>query len=103
MLVELYVLLRNPTLIDRPLTAPAAAEYCQSLRKNPSWGIIDYPGAFMDQIWDLCAKPEFAYREIFDARLALTLLHHGVSEFATRNIAHFERYSFAKLLNPIDP
>ncbi len=102
-LTELYVLLRNPKLVDRPLTAPAAAGYCQSLRKNPSWGMIDYPGDLMDQIWALCSEPNFAYRAIFDARLALTLLHHGVIEFATRNTLHFEDYGFERIVNPIDP
>ena len=102
-LAELYVLLRNPKLVDRPLSPSAAAEYCQSLRGNPSWGLIDYPGGLMDRIWALCSQPDFAYREIFDARLALTLLHHGVTEFATRNTAHFKRYGFQELLNPIDP
>ena len=101
-LIELYVLLRNPKLIDRPLTPPEAAGYCQSLRHNPKWGIIDYPGGLMDQVWPMCAAPGFAYREIFDARLALALQHHGVVEFATRNTAHFEPYGFDLLLNPID-
>lgn len=101
-LIELYVLLRNPKLIDRPLTSSEAAGYCQSLRSNPKWGIVDYPGGLMDQIWTLCAKPRFGYRGIFDARLALTLQHHGVVELATRNTAHFRSYGFELLVNPID-
>ena len=56
----------------------------------------------MNQIWNLSSEPDFAYREIFDARLAVTLLHHGVSEFTTRNTSHFERYGFEKLMNPFD-
>ncbi len=101
-LMELYVLLRNPKLVDRPLAPLEAASYCQSLRGNPNWGIIDYPGGLMDQIWTLSAQPGFAYRGIFDARLALTLRHHGIVEFATRNTSHFEPYGFDLLLNPID-
>jgi uncharacterized protein len=101
-LSELYVLLRNPKLVDKPMTSGEAAQVCQSFRGNPAWGIIDYPGGLMDRIWDLCAEPAFGYREIFDARLALTLLHHGVTEFATRNTSHFERYGFERLVNPID-
>ena len=101
-LIELYVLLRNPKLVDRPLSAAAATDYCQALRSNPSWGIIDYPGDLMDQVWKLSRKRGFSYREIFDARLAVTLLHHGVSEFATRNTSHFERYGFEELTNPFD-
>jgi len=76
-LIELYVLLRNPKLVD-------------------------HPGELMDQVWKLSREPGFSYREIFDARLAVTLLHHGVSEFATRNTSHFERYGFEELTNPFD-
>jgi len=47
-------------------------------------------------------SPDCGSREIFDARLALTLLHHGVTEFATRNTPHFERYGFERMVNPID-
>jgi len=101
-LAELYVLLRNPKVVDKPLGAFDAAQICRSFRANPAWGIIDYPGGLMDRIWALCAEPHFGCREIFDARLALTLAHHGVNEFATRNTSHFERYGFDKLVNPID-
>lgn len=41
-------------------------------------------------------------REIYDARLAYTLLRHGVTEFATRNPKHFARYGFSRIWNPID-
>ncbi len=102
-LAELYVLLRNPKLVDKPLASADAAQVCRTFRGNPTWGVIDYPGGLMDRIWTLCSEPHFGYREIFDARLALTLLHHGVTEFATRNTSHFERYGFERLLNPIDP
>ncbi len=101
-LAELYVLLRNPRLVERPLSAPAAAASGQALRENPDWGLIDYPGRLMDRIWALAREPSFGYRQIFDARLALTMLHHGVTEFATRNISHFENYGFESLVNPID-
>jgi uncharacterized protein len=101
-LAELYVLLRNPKLVDKPMSSAEAAQVCRYFRENPSWGIIDYPGGLMDRIWVLSAAADFGYREIFDARLALTLRHHGVTEFATRNTAHFMRYGFEQLINPID-
>ena len=100
--MELYVLLRNPKLVDRPLSAADATAYCQALRENSCWGIIDYPGGLMEEIWKFASIPDFSYREIFDARLAVTLLHHGVTVFATRNTSHFEQYGFEKLINPLD-
>ena len=38
---------------------------------------------------------------MFDARLALTLRHHGVTEFATRNEAHFTHFGFTRVWNPL--
>ena len=33
--------------------------------------------------------------------LALTLRHHGVTEFATRNEAHFTNFGFTRVWNPL--
>jgi predicted nucleic acid-binding protein len=43
-----------------------------------------------------------ARRHIFDARLALTLLEHGVKEFATRNTRDFESFGFLHVFDPLD-
>jgi hypothetical protein len=45
--------------------------------------------------------PGAGRRIIFDARLALTLRHHGVTEFATRNQAHFTPFGFHRVWNPL--
>ena len=39
--------------------------------------------------------------QIIDARLALTLRHHGVTAFATANAKHFRGFGFAKVWNPL--
>ena len=39
-------------------------------------------------------------RTIIDTRLALTLLHHGVTEFATANTRHFQEFGFSRVWNP---
>ena len=39
--------------------------------------------------------------EYHDSRLALTLRHHGVTDFATRNGAHFAGFGFARVRNPL--
>jgi hypothetical protein len=38
---------------------------------------------------------------VFDARLALTLRHHGVSEFATANIKDSAGFGFDRVWNPL--
>lgn len=103
-LIELYVLLRNPAVIKNPLTAPDAAALIQTFRRHPTWALIDYPGPFsgvMENVWQLAAQPSVGRRVVFDARLALALRHHGVTEFATRNTSHFANLGFARVWNPI--
>jgi toxin-antitoxin system PIN domain toxin len=103
-LLELYVLLRNPVLCRRPLAAPDAVGMIRALRSNPRWSVIDYPGpapGIMEAIWRSAAERDFARRRVFDARLAHTLLHHRVTEFATTNVKGFEGFGFARLWNPL--
>lgn len=78
-LVELYILLRNPTVLRQPLPADQAAEVCRTYRRNARWRLVEN-APVMEQVWTLAGQPEFARRRIFDARIALTLLHHGVTE-----------------------
>jgi uncharacterized protein len=104
-LMELYVLLRNPATARRPLPAADAAEMIQTLRQNPRWDILDYPGpsaGIMTEVWQRASAQDFARRRVFDARLALTLRHHGVTEFATANLKDFQEYGFDRVWNPLE-
>jgi uncharacterized protein len=103
-LVELYVLLRNPAVLSNPLDPPSAASLIRTFRQHPTWQTIDYPGGaagIMDELWHLAGQPNVGRRIVFDARLALTLRFHGVTEFATRNTAHFSGFGFTRLWNPL--
>jgi toxin-antitoxin system PIN domain toxin len=99
-LMELYQLLRNPVVVTRPLDGPEAAEVCQTFRRNPRWALID-SAPVMNDVWVLAATPGLARRRLFDGRLALTLRHHGVDEFATRNINDFSDFGFSRVWDPI--
>lgn len=101
-LVELYGLLRNPAVVQRPLKGSTAVEIIQKLRSHPKWQLLDYPGGIMNSVWPAVAGNGFARRRIYDARLALTLRHHGVREFATTNVKDFEGFGFARLWNPLE-
>jgi len=35
------------------------------------------------------------FRQIIDARIALTLRHYGVTRFATANVKNFKNFGFA--------
>ena len=99
-LVELYLKLRNEKIFPRPLTAPQAAGVCQTYRQNRAWVLIE-SGPVMEQVWAEAARPGFAFRRIIDLRLAQTLIHHGVTEFATSNEKDFQGQGFEKVWNPL--
>lgn len=101
-LMELYQLLRNPAVVTRPLDAPGAAEVYQTFRRNRLWALIEN-APVMDGVWALAATPGKARRRLFDAQLALTLRHHGVDEFATRNVNDFTDFGFSRVWDPISP
>ena len=101
-LIELYVLLRSPKPLPNPLSGSEALSVVQGFRNNPHWALIDYPGTLMDAVWKHAQRPNFSRREICDARIAETMRYHGIEEFATRNVRHFESYGFKRLVNPID-
>jgi hypothetical protein len=99
-LVELYMLVRNPVVVNRPLTAGEATAVCQNFRRHPRWRVVE--GApVMSEVWEIAAHKNFARRKIIDARLALTLRHHGVTRFATVNQKHFKGFGFQEVLNPL--
>ncbi len=103
-LVELYGLLRNPAASPRPLSAAHAAEVVSRLRNHPKWRLVGFTltsRGLHDRLWLHAAQPNFAFRRIYDARLALTLLDHGVTEFATANVRDFEGLGFEKVWNPL--
>jgi toxin-antitoxin system PIN domain toxin len=100
-LVEVYTLLRNPTVCSRPLPAQAAVEKIENLRQNPAWLLLDYPGpGHMAPIWQ-AARTSTSVRRIYDIRLALTLRHYGVTSFATANEKHFQDFGFTQVWNPL--
>jgi toxin-antitoxin system PIN domain toxin len=99
-LVELYVLLRNPAVVRKPLEAVDAAALCQVFRRHPRWALVD-TAEVMDRVWAAAARPGVARHHVFDARLAHTLLDKGVKELATRNTRDFEGFGFERVFDPL--
>jgi len=93
-------LLRNPAVVSRPLDAAGATAACRAFRTHPRWAIVEN-APVMSQVWKQAAIPDSPRRRIFDVRIALTLLHHGVDEFATANVGDFEGLGFDRVMNPI--
>lgn len=100
-LVELYLLLRNPNVLEKPLSGPDATQLCQSYRSNPRWRLAEN-ASVMNQVWKVSAAPDFARRRIIDARLAFTLQRHGVRQLATANVKDFDDLGFDRVWNPLE-
>ncbi|MEI7730630.1 MAG: TA system VapC family ribonuclease toxin [Verrucomicrobiota bacterium] len=103
-LTEFYTLLRNPAVLTHPLNPAAAAAVIQAYRRHPRWLLVGFATdsvALHQELWQLASQANFARRRIYDTRLALTLRHHGVTEFATANVKDFQAFGFKKVWNPL--
>lgn len=104
-LLELYVLLRNPAVLGKPLSASAAADVCEAFRQHPRWQVIGFPPAsrdFHDAFWPKLRQETFARRRAYDWRAALVLIQQGVTEFATANEKDFRDFGFKRVWNPLE-
>ncbi len=99
-LMELYVLLRNPAVMAQPLSAKMARDLVVSYWKIPNVMRLEN-APIMDQVWVMAGNREFPRRQVFDARLGLTLRYGGVTHFATSNVKDFRGLGFEKVWNPL--
>jgi hypothetical protein len=58
-------------------------------------------GGVMDEVWTRAGNKNFGRRQLFDARLALTLRFGGVTHFATCNVKDFANLGSEKVWNPL--
>lgn len=103
-LAEFYLLLRNPAVLEKPLSANAATDVIQIYRRHPYWRIPGFSPssrAVHDRLWDFAGSSQFARRRLFDVRTALTLLACGVDTFATANVKDFAGLGFKRVWNPL--
>ncbi len=104
-LLELYVLLRNPSVLAKPLSPAAAADVCETFRQHPRWQVIGFPTdsrAFHDAFWPKLREADFARRRAYDLRAALLLIQQGVTQFATVNEKDFRECGFRRVWNPLN-
>ncbi|MDP6448246.1 MAG: TIGR00730 family Rossman fold protein, partial [Pirellulaceae bacterium] len=64
-----------------------AVQVCLSYRSNPRWRVVEN-APVMEEVWSLAQRRQFPRRRIIDARLALTLIHHGVTELRVVRSMH---------------
>lgn len=101
-LIELYMQLRNAAVFVKPYTAKESAAYCQALKQNPKWRCVDYDNAVSTKLWQWASTTKFGFRRIIDARLGLTLRHHGVTHLASANVKDFQEFGFQRVWNPME-
>ena len=103
-LAELYGLLRNPAVLRQPLPADEAVEVIETYRRHPRWRLIGFPlesRPLHESLWQKARSRDFAFRRLYDARSALTMIGQGVSEFATINVKDYQGFGFRKVWNPL--
>ncbi|MEN3939884.1 TA system VapC family ribonuclease toxin [Prosthecobacter sp. SYSU 5D2] len=103
-LTEYYLLLRNPAVLTKALTAQEAVAVVQIYRQHPRWKILGFPPGSRDihaNLWQYASSPGIARRRIYDTRTALCLRAFGVTEFATANVKDFEDFGFTRVWNPL--
>ncbi len=103
-LLELYILLRNPAVLDIPLSPDQAVDVCDAFRKHPSWQVIGLPAdsrGFFNDYWPRLREVQFPRRRAIDVRMGLSLVRQGVKDFATVNTKDFQDLGFEKVWNPL--
>jgi predicted nucleic acid-binding protein len=104
-LTEVYLHLRNPAVLARPLPPVEAVAVIQAYRMHPRWRVLGFPPHSRDihaELWLQAAQVGFARRRIYDLRTALCLQAFGVTEFATANVKDFRDTGFTRVWNPLD-
>lgn len=99
---ELYRLLRNPSVLSRPLAAEQAAQTVAWFRSRSGWLRCSWEPNMMHRVSSLWSDAAFPARNTFDLVLAVTLAPNGVREFFTRNVNDFLPYNLFSVHNPID-
>lgn len=100
-LIELYMQLRNAAVFTKPYSARESAAYCLALKQNPNWRCVDYDNAVSIKLWQWASTTKVGPWRIIDARLGLTLRHHGVTQLATANTKDFQEFGFQRVWNPL--
>ncbi len=103
-LAEFHGLLRNPAVLEHPLSAEEAVDVIETYRTHPRWRLIGFPiesRPLHDALWKRARATNFAFRKLYDVRSALTMISQGVTDFATVNVKDFEGLGFRRVWNPI--
>jgi predicted nucleic acid-binding protein len=100
-LLEYYRLIRNPAVLERPLSASEAAHRVLFFRDEIGWRHCAYDRECWSEVMSGLSGTRFPARRTFDLVLAVTLRRNGVSAFYTRNPADFSGFDWFRVVDPI--
>jgi predicted nucleic acid-binding protein len=101
-LLETYRALRNPAVIQHPLSSADASALVNFYREEAGCRRCCYELAMWQPLQKYLGSARFDPRKTFDALLAVSLLGNAVDTFYTRNTKDFKQFGFQTLINPID-
>ncbi|CAN5374994.1 type II toxin-antitoxin system VapC family toxin [soil metagenome] len=101
-LFELYQALRNPGILQNPLSPEASAERLDFLHKQSGFLRCRYDAHCWNPVYEILSRPETPRQRTFDVVLGVTLARNGVTHFYTRNTKDFAGIGFKEVINPID-
>ena len=99
-LFEYYRALRNPVILERPLSARQAANQVRFLREEAGCLHCAYSLNLWDSVSPYLSKESLRGIGAFDAILAVTLKANGITQFYTRNVREFKRFGLFEVINP---
>ena len=100
--LELYNLLRNPKVLQKPLTGKSAIHAIRVVRENSGFQHCAFESSFFSPLSSILSDRNFHYRRTFDVVLALTLSLNGVRTFYTRNTKDFSSFGLFNVVNPLN-
>lgn len=99
---ELYRLLRNPAVLEEPLTAAEAADVIDYYRRRAGWGRCAWEPRLFSRLLPYLKNEQSRGKHVFDLVLAFTLPDAGITTLYTRNTRDFEEIAEFEAVNPID-
>ena len=100
-LYEYYRVIRNPKIIEHPLSAPMAASQMAFFRTQLGCLHCGYSAELFPEILRRLETKTFRATRTFDVILAITLSRQGVTKFYTHNPEDFRSLGLFEVLDPI--
>ena len=100
-LFEYYRLVRNPSVLEKPLSASEAGRRLRFFREEIGWRHCSYDRDCWGDVVTGLSEARFQARRTFDLVLAVTLHRNGVDVFYTRNPGDFTGFGWFRVVDAL--